>query len=72
MGLASETIRALVDWFFAAMDDDILIAVTQDANERSTACLERNGATLRHRFEEYGALQRYYEFHRDKRNHQAT
>jgi ribosomal-protein-alanine N-acetyltransferase len=63
-GLASEAINALVDWFFANTDEDILIAVTQDANDRSTRLLERNGATLTKRFEEYGALQRQYEFRR--------
>ena len=51
-----------VDWFFANTDEDILIAVTQDSNHRSTRLLERNGATLTTRFEEYGALQRRYEF----------
>ncbi|MFY1670353.1 GNAT family N-acetyltransferase [Plantactinospora sp. WMMB334] len=67
-GLASEMISSLVDWFFTWMDDDVLIAVTQDANDRSTRLLERNGARLRHRFEQYGALQRWYEFHRDGRH----
>jgi len=61
-GLASEAINALVDWFFANTDEDILIAVTQDANHRSTRLLERNCATLTKRFEEYGVLQRQYEF----------
>jgi RimJ/RimL family protein N-acetyltransferase len=72
MGLASETISALVDWFFATMDEDVLIAVTQDANDRSTRLLERNGATVQHRFEQYGALQRQYEFRRDRRHRHTT
>ncbi|WP_326560904.1 GNAT family N-acetyltransferase [Micromonospora sp. NBC_01796] len=63
-GLASEAISALVDWFFANTDEDLLIAVTQDANARSARLLERNGATLATRFEQYGALQRQYEFRR--------
>ncbi|GAB3976773.1 GNAT family N-acetyltransferase [Plantactinospora veratri] len=66
-GLASATINALVGWFFSQMEEEILIAVTQDANERSTRLLERNGATLQHRFVEYGALQRQYEFRRTSR-----
>jgi ribosomal-protein-alanine N-acetyltransferase len=67
MGLASEAVPALIDWFFANTDEDILIAVTQDANERSARLLERNGAMLATTFEQYGALQRHYEFLRTAR-----
>jgi ribosomal-protein-alanine N-acetyltransferase len=64
MGLASETVATLLDWFFANTDEDILIAVTQDANDRSARLLERNGAVLATTFKQYGALQRQYEFRR--------
>ncbi|AVT29405.1 hypothetical protein C6361_07760 [Plantactinospora sp. BC1] len=66
-GLASAMINALVEWFFSHMEEEILIAVTQDANERSTRLLERTGATFQHRFVQYGALQRQYEFRRTSR-----
>jgi RimJ/RimL family protein N-acetyltransferase len=67
MGLASEAVPALIDWFFANTDEDILIAVTQDANERSARLLERNGAMLATTFEQYRALQGHYEFLRTAR-----
>jgi ribosomal-protein-alanine N-acetyltransferase len=63
-GLASEAVNALVTWFFTATRADILIAVTQDANQRSYRLLEQNGAQLAATFEQYGALQRRYEFRR--------
>ncbi|WP_329108722.1 GNAT family N-acetyltransferase [Micromonospora sp. NBC_01699] len=67
VGLASESISALVDWFFAHTAEDVLIAVTQEANERPGRLLERTGACLATKFEQYGALQRQYEFHRADR-----
>ena len=63
-GLASEAVHSLVSWFFASMDDDVLIAVTQDSNTPCIRLLERAGAAMAGIFEQYGATQRRYEFHR--------
>jgi RimJ/RimL family protein N-acetyltransferase len=63
-GLAAQTLTVLIDWFFTEVGEPILIAVTQDANIRSTRLLERLGATLTTTFEQYGAPQRQYEFTR--------
>lgn len=63
-GLASEAVTTLVRWFFDATPADLLIAVTQEDNQRSSRLLERCGALLTETFEQYGAPQRRYEFHR--------
>src|SRR3954452_14601952 len=63
-GLAREALELLTAWYFANMDDPTLMAVTRDANERSWKLLERAGATLTATFEQYGFLQRRYEFQR--------
>ncbi|MFG1928898.1 GNAT family N-acetyltransferase [Cryptosporangium sp. NPDC048952] len=65
LGLASETLEFLVAWFFAATNEDLLIAVTQDGNQRSARVLERGGALLTDTFQQYGAVQRRYEFRRE-------
>ncbi|MFG1929008.1 GNAT family N-acetyltransferase [Cryptosporangium sp. NPDC048952] len=64
LGLASETLAVLVAWFFAATDEDLLIAVTQDANRRSARLLERAGALAAGSFRQYDAVQRQYEIRR--------
>ncbi|WP_170323808.1 GNAT family N-acetyltransferase [Cryptosporangium phraense] len=64
LGLASEMLTALVSWFFAATDENLLIAVTQDANRRSAQLLERAGGRSSGTFQQYGAVQRRYEFRR--------
>jgi ribosomal-protein-alanine N-acetyltransferase len=64
LGLAAEALTALTTWFFTTMQEPTLVAVTQDANVRSYRLLERCGAVLTGTFEQYGALQRQYEFHR--------
>jgi ribosomal-protein-alanine N-acetyltransferase len=63
LGLAAEALTALTTWFFTTMQEPTLAAITQDANVRSYRLLERCGAVLTGTFEEYGALQRQYEFH---------
>jgi ribosomal-protein-alanine N-acetyltransferase len=63
-GLAGAALRLVISWFFAAMDEPVLIAVTQAANERSCRLLERLGARQTETFEEYGDTQRQYEFAR--------
>jgi phosphoserine phosphatase len=62
--MASEAVDALVDWFFAHVDDDLLFAVAPEADIRSVRQLERAGATFTETFEQYGLPQRRYEFRR--------
>lgn len=63
-GLMSEAVIAAADWFFANMDDETLIAVTQVANLRTRALLERVGATRSDTFEEHGVAQVQYRLSR--------
>lgn len=63
-GLAAEAVTLIREWFFAHADDDVLIATTQRANERSRRLLERLGAVNVGAFEQYGLVQERYEFYR--------
>jgi ribosomal-protein-alanine N-acetyltransferase len=70
-GLAAEAVGLVVGWFFDNTDEGTLVAVTQEANERSSRLLERVGATFTTAFEQYGLPQRQYEF-RSRRRHPAV
>jgi ribosomal-protein-alanine N-acetyltransferase len=63
-GLGSEAVTLICAWFFAHTDDDLLIAVTQQANVRSRRLLTRVGAVAAGSFEAYGRIQERYEFRR--------
>ena len=63
-GYATEAVAALTDWAFAATGATHLIAVTQAANERSWALLERLGWLPAGEFLEFGARQRRYRTYR--------
>ena len=56
-GLATEAVGAAIGWAAAHTDDDTVIAVTQTANARSVALLERLGFEQVRTFEEYDAEQ---------------
>lgn len=56
-GYAEEACEALIERVWATNDDTELIAVTQTANTRSLALLDRLGFTETERFEEFGAEQ---------------
>lgn len=56
-GYAFEACTAVVEWVWATTDEDAVIAVTQTANQRSLALLERLGFSETERFQEYGAEQ---------------
>jgi ribosomal-protein-alanine N-acetyltransferase len=63
-GLATEAVALVRDWFFAATDNDVLIATTQAVNVRSRRLLERLGGAHVGAFEQYGLAQERYEFYR--------
>jgi ribosomal-protein-alanine N-acetyltransferase len=63
-GLASEAVSLVCAWFFAHTDEDLLIATTQQANDRSRRLLQRLGATQTASFEQYGLEQQRFEFYR--------
>lgn len=63
-GYASEACAAVLGWAWSTTDVDRIIAVTQSANERSIALLERLGFAERERFEEFGAEQCLFELGR--------
>lgn len=56
-GYAFEACTAAVEWAWATTDKAELIAVTQTANQKSLALLERLGFNETERFLEYGAEQ---------------
>ena len=56
-GFGAEAVRGVLGWAAAGLDDDHVIAVTQAANTRSRALLDRLGFTLRSEFVEYDAPQ---------------
>ena len=56
-GLAAEAVRGVLGWAAANTGDDHVIAVTQAANTRSRALLDRLGFTVRSEFVEYDAPQ---------------
>ena len=56
-GYAFEACTAVVEWVWATTDEAEVIAVTQTANQRSLALLERLGFKETERFLEYGAEQ---------------
>ncbi|MDR7277221.1 RimJ/RimL family protein N-acetyltransferase [Catenuloplanes atrovinosus] len=55
----------IAGWFFAQTADDVLIATTQQANQRTCRLLERVGAMRAGTFEQYGIQQVRFEFHRE-------
>ena len=55
--LAFEGVDAVLGWATAHLGDDTVIAVTQTANVRSVALLERLGFVKETEFEEFGAQQ---------------
>jgi ribosomal-protein-alanine N-acetyltransferase len=63
-GLGSEAVTLICAWFFEHTDDDLLIAVTQQANVRSRRLLTRIGAVHAGSFEAYGRMQERFEFSR--------
>ncbi|GIF01545.1 GNAT family N-acetyltransferase [Paractinoplanes rishiriensis] len=63
-GLAAEAVALVRGWFFAHTEHDLLIATTQQANDRSRRLLERLGAVNVGAFEQYGLVQQRYEFYR--------
>ena len=56
-GLAFEAVGATIGWAGAHLDDDTVIAVTQTANAKSVALLERLGFEFVRAFEEFDAEQ---------------
>jgi len=66
-GLMSDAVGLASAWFFMKTDDESLIAVTQVANLRTRALLERVGATQSHTFEEHGVTQVEYRLVRPSR-----
>ena len=59
-GLATEAMLALLEWTWTAHPDPSVIAVTQMANTRSRALLDRLGFRFEATFEEYDAPQARY------------
>ena len=59
-GVAAEAVTALLAWAMAELDDTEVIAVTQTANTRSVALLDRLGFVLKHTFEEFDAEQGWF------------
>lgn len=56
-GFGHEATRAALGWAASVLSDEIVIAVTQSANERSLALLRRLGFVERDRFHQFGAEQ---------------
>ena len=56
-GLAFEAVGAMLGWATAHLDDETIIAVTQTANTRSVALLDRLGFEFVRTFEEFDAEQ---------------
>ena len=56
-GYAEEAVRAVLGWAASTLPDTQVVAVTQVANARSMALLERLGFTEVERFPEFGAEQ---------------
>jgi RimJ/RimL family protein N-acetyltransferase len=65
-GFAREAVQMVVDWLWETTDEDVLIAVTQVAHERSRSLLEDLGMRAVAEFEEFGALQKQYELRRPR------
>ncbi|MBM0273959.1 GNAT family N-acetyltransferase [Micromonospora tarensis] len=63
-GLAGEAVELIRVWFFENLDENLLIATTQRANDRSKRLLSRAGAVFAGTFEQYGLVQERFEFHR--------
>jgi RimJ/RimL family protein N-acetyltransferase len=56
-GFTTEAVRGVLGWAAANTGDDHVIAITQAANTRSRAVLDRLGFTVRSEFIEYDAPQ---------------
>jgi RimJ/RimL family protein N-acetyltransferase len=69
-GVAAEAVSALLAWAATESGDAEVIAVTQTANSRSVALLERLGFDLVRTFEEFDAEHGY--FHRDRQRDPTT
>jgi RimJ/RimL family protein N-acetyltransferase len=65
-GFATETVLLVRTWFFLTMTEDLLIATTRRANDRSQRVLERAGAHFTGTFQQYGFTQMRYEFYRSE------
>lgn len=63
-GYATDALRAVVAWSFADAALPRLTAITQSANDRSSALLARVGFVAEREFVEYGAAQTLFAAHR--------
>ncbi len=65
-GFAREAAMASIDFSFQSLDVDSLIAITQRANVKSCALLEKIGMTDIANFERFNAEQRMYKITQDE------
>lgn len=60
-GIAAEAVSALLAWAAIEFGDTVVVAVTQTANARSVALLDRLGFELVRTFEEFDAEQGWFQ-----------